>query len=174
IVRATIDLAHNLDLEVIGEGTATEQTFAELAKLGCEAAQGEFISRPISAQDFARWAKESPWRPRLSSAASESHDESIEDTQSTDVETVPSTADNIPLINEDPPELPDTVPVITETIPPTADETPPIRKLDAARTDKRSIESTIKELEEFIGQMDLQDDLSSPTKRRNRKRAGRR
>ncbi len=90
------------------------------------------------------------------------------------METVPSTADNIPLINEDPPELPDTVPVITETIPPTADETPPIRKLDAARTDKRSIESTIKELEEFIGQMDLQDDLSSPTKRRNRKRAGRR
>ena len=65
IVRATIDLAHNLGLEVIAEGTCAKEIFTRLEGLNCDAAQGEYISMPISAEDFGRWRKESEWRPRL-------------------------------------------------------------------------------------------------------------
>ncbi|MFQ5544728.1 MAG: EAL domain-containing protein, partial [Acidiferrobacterales bacterium] len=61
----TIDLAHNLGLEVIAEGTCTKETFARLESLNCDAAQGEYISMPISAEDFGRWRNESEWRPRV-------------------------------------------------------------------------------------------------------------
>jgi len=61
IVCATIDLAHNLGLEVIGEGVADERTFRQLDDLGCHSAQGFFISRPLHAQDVAVWARSSKW-----------------------------------------------------------------------------------------------------------------
>jgi EAL domain-containing protein (putative c-di-GMP-specific phosphodiesterase class I) len=64
IVRATVDLAHNLGLEAIGEGTANEEIFAELEKLGCDAVQGAYISQPLSAEDFSRWIQVSPWPPK--------------------------------------------------------------------------------------------------------------
>jgi len=61
IVCATIDLAHNLGLEVIGEGVADERTFRQLDDLGCHSAQGFFISRPLHAQDVAVWARSTKW-----------------------------------------------------------------------------------------------------------------
>jgi diguanylate cyclase (GGDEF)-like protein len=64
IVRATIDLAHNLGLEVIAEGTCTKEIFAQLESLDCDAAQGHYISPPISVEEFGRWRHESEWRPR--------------------------------------------------------------------------------------------------------------
>lgn len=64
IVRATIDLAHNLGLEVIAEGTCTKEIFAQLESLDCDAAQGHYISPPISAEEFEYWRNESQWRPK--------------------------------------------------------------------------------------------------------------
>jgi diguanylate cyclase (GGDEF)-like protein len=52
IVRSTIDLAHNLDLEVVAEGVEDEETLTELARHGCNFAQGYFISRPCDAAEF--------------------------------------------------------------------------------------------------------------------------
>jgi EAL domain-containing protein (putative c-di-GMP-specific phosphodiesterase class I) len=52
IVRSTIDLAHNLDLMVVAEGIEDEETLDELARCGCDVAQGYFISRPCDASDF--------------------------------------------------------------------------------------------------------------------------
>jgi EAL domain-containing protein (putative c-di-GMP-specific phosphodiesterase class I) len=47
IVRTIVALAHNLDLNLVAEGTETLEEVAELQKLECEYAQGYFFSRPI-------------------------------------------------------------------------------------------------------------------------------
>jgi diguanylate cyclase (GGDEF)-like protein len=52
IVRSTIDLAHNLGLSVVAEGVDSPQTLAELARYGCDVAQGFHIARPCPADDF--------------------------------------------------------------------------------------------------------------------------
>ncbi|MDJ0276312.1 EAL domain-containing protein [Sphingomonas sp. 2R-10] len=48
IVRSTIDLAHALDMEVTAEGVETEAQLSLLTMMGCDAAQGFFISRPLT------------------------------------------------------------------------------------------------------------------------------
>jgi diguanylate cyclase (GGDEF)-like protein len=52
IVRSTIELAHNLGLEVVAEGVEDAETLARLAKCGCDYAQGYFIARPCGVADF--------------------------------------------------------------------------------------------------------------------------
>lgn len=47
IVRATIDLAHNLGLKVVAEGVETQGHLEMLAAFGCDMAQGYHISRPL-------------------------------------------------------------------------------------------------------------------------------
>ena len=54
MVRSTIDLAHELGLEVVAEGIEDEKTLAILRDLGCDYAQGYFISRPVAADEFQR------------------------------------------------------------------------------------------------------------------------
>ncbi len=58
IVRSTIDLAHNLGLMVIAEGVETPAILERLAELGCDAAQGYGICRPIPLQQFESWIDE--------------------------------------------------------------------------------------------------------------------
>ncbi len=55
IVRSTIDLAHNLSLQVVAEGVEDQATMDELAGLGCNVAQGFHLSRPLPPQDFTTW-----------------------------------------------------------------------------------------------------------------------
>jgi diguanylate cyclase (GGDEF)-like protein len=55
IVRSTIDLAHNLNLQVVAEGVEDERTMNELAELGCNVAQGFHLSRPLPSDEFAKW-----------------------------------------------------------------------------------------------------------------------
>jgi diguanylate cyclase (GGDEF)-like protein len=52
IVRSTIELAHNLDLEVVAEGVEDGAALELLAGYGCDIAQGYFIGRPCPAEDF--------------------------------------------------------------------------------------------------------------------------
>jgi EAL domain-containing protein (putative c-di-GMP-specific phosphodiesterase class I) len=61
IVRSTIELAHNLCLKVVAEGVEDQSTLDRLAALGCDAAQGYYISRPLPAEELKRWLTESPW-----------------------------------------------------------------------------------------------------------------
>jgi EAL domain-containing protein (putative c-di-GMP-specific phosphodiesterase class I) len=63
IVRSTIDLAHNLGLQVVAEGVETREIWNRLIVLGCDAAQGNYISGPLQPGRFAEWASEweSPW-----------------------------------------------------------------------------------------------------------------
>ena len=52
IVRSTIDLAHNLDLQVVAEGVEDNKTLKKLASLGCDVAQGYVISEPLSSEEI--------------------------------------------------------------------------------------------------------------------------
>jgi diguanylate cyclase (GGDEF)-like protein len=61
IVRTSIDLAHNLKLEVVAEGVENEETLKRLSELGCDTAQGHYISRPLSADELALWLQQSSW-----------------------------------------------------------------------------------------------------------------
>jgi diguanylate cyclase (GGDEF)-like protein len=58
IVRTTIDLAHSLKLEVVAEGVEDEATMRRVASLGCEQAQGYYLSKPVPADEFILWLNE--------------------------------------------------------------------------------------------------------------------
>jgi diguanylate cyclase (GGDEF)-like protein len=49
IVKSTIELGHNLRLQVVAEGVETEAAFQRLRALGCDEAQGYWLSYPVEA-----------------------------------------------------------------------------------------------------------------------------
>jgi diguanylate cyclase (GGDEF)-like protein len=60
IVRATIELAGSMGLDVVAEGVEDEATWQTLQRLGCSMAQGYFLSRPIPAAEVAGWVRDWP------------------------------------------------------------------------------------------------------------------
>ena len=52
IVKAVIDLGHNLRLQVIAEGVETEGQLAALRDMGCDGAQGYYFDLPRPAEEF--------------------------------------------------------------------------------------------------------------------------
>ncbi|HJU23991.1 MAG TPA: EAL domain-containing protein [Casimicrobiaceae bacterium] len=61
IVRSAIDLAHNLGLRVVAEGIEDERSLARLRAMGCDEAQGYFMSRPLAEDKLRAWLRESPF-----------------------------------------------------------------------------------------------------------------
>lgn len=55
IVRSTIDLAHNLGLDVIAEGVDSEAVWKKLGELECDGAQGFYMCVPLPAEELVRW-----------------------------------------------------------------------------------------------------------------------
>ncbi len=55
IVRSTIDLGHNLGLQVVAEGVETNDVADRLRVLGCDIAQGYGICRPLPFDQLATW-----------------------------------------------------------------------------------------------------------------------
>jgi EAL domain-containing protein (putative c-di-GMP-specific phosphodiesterase class I) len=55
IVRSTIDLARSLGLGVVAEGVESESVLDELTRLGCDLAQGYYLSRPVPGEQLTRW-----------------------------------------------------------------------------------------------------------------------
>jgi EAL domain-containing protein (putative c-di-GMP-specific phosphodiesterase class I) len=53
IVKAIVGLAHNLGMEVVGEGVETAEHLEKLQLLGCELAQGYCLSPPLTAEAAA-------------------------------------------------------------------------------------------------------------------------
>jgi diguanylate cyclase len=64
IVRATIELGGSLGLDVVAEGVEDAQIWQILNRLGCSAAQGYFLSRPMPAAEVARWMADWPEKQR--------------------------------------------------------------------------------------------------------------
>jgi EAL domain-containing protein (putative c-di-GMP-specific phosphodiesterase class I) len=60
IVRATAELGHALGLSVVAEGIEDAASWARLAAVSCDLAQGYHIARPMKASDVTRWVD--TWR----------------------------------------------------------------------------------------------------------------
>jgi diguanylate cyclase (GGDEF)-like protein len=63
IVRSTINLGHDLGLNVIAEGVEDHSTLEQLATLGCDLAQGYHVSKPMPADAFNNWLTETAPHP---------------------------------------------------------------------------------------------------------------
>ena len=59
IVRSVINLAHNLDLNVVAEGVEESEHWSMLRVLDCECAQGFYFSRPVTAEEILRMVRDS-------------------------------------------------------------------------------------------------------------------
>jgi diguanylate cyclase (GGDEF)-like protein/PAS domain S-box-containing protein len=70
IVRSTIELAHNLGLQVVAEGVETSYLWDRLVGLGCDAAQGYYISPPMAADALSTWFVDAPWQVAMIPPAS--------------------------------------------------------------------------------------------------------
>ncbi|WP_417660942.1 putative bifunctional diguanylate cyclase/phosphodiesterase [Pseudomonas sp.] len=55
LVRAMINLAHNLNLQVVAEGVENAEQLAMLRQFGCDQAQGFLISKAIALSDLAKF-----------------------------------------------------------------------------------------------------------------------
>ncbi len=55
IVHSTVQLGQTLGLTVVAEGVEDEASLEQLAEIGCDAAQGFFISRPVPADALTAW-----------------------------------------------------------------------------------------------------------------------
>lgn len=68
IVRSTIDLAFNMGHRVIAEGVDKAEALALLTEMGCDFAQGFFISKPLGGNELYQWMKHNPdWHTNLKS-----------------------------------------------------------------------------------------------------------
>ena len=55
LVASTIALAHSLDLRMVAEGVENDITYTELKGLGCDQAQGYYMSRPVPSAELEQW-----------------------------------------------------------------------------------------------------------------------
>jgi diguanylate cyclase (GGDEF)-like protein len=56
VVQAVVQLAHNLDMQVVAEGIESHDQLARLIELGCDYGQGFLFSRPIPPDELTkRW-----------------------------------------------------------------------------------------------------------------------
>jgi EAL domain-containing protein (putative c-di-GMP-specific phosphodiesterase class I) len=62
LVASTIALAHSLGMRMVAEGVETDVAYTELARLGCDQAQGYYMSRPCRR---ARPLAQQPGRQRV-------------------------------------------------------------------------------------------------------------
>ncbi len=58
IVRSAVELAHSLGIKVVAEGIETPAAWTALMRLGCDYAQGYFISRPLAPDQVGEWINE--------------------------------------------------------------------------------------------------------------------
>lgn len=54
IARTIVALGHSLSLKVIAEGVETREQRDALAQMGCDAYQGYYFARPVTAEDLAK------------------------------------------------------------------------------------------------------------------------
>ena len=61
-------MPHSLSLKVVAEGIETPQAWTALLRLGCDYAQGYFVSRPLAPEQVGDWIREA--NARLAAAES--------------------------------------------------------------------------------------------------------
>lgn len=64
LVRSIIEMGHSLGFIVTAEGVEDHETLERLASLGCDYAQGYFISKPVPQEGLIEWlGKQGPNKP---------------------------------------------------------------------------------------------------------------
>ena len=58
IVRSVIALAKGLHLRVVAEGVETDAVWRRLVDLGCDVAQGNYLSPPLPPEELIRWVRQ--------------------------------------------------------------------------------------------------------------------
>jgi EAL domain-containing protein (putative c-di-GMP-specific phosphodiesterase class I) len=58
VVRAIVDLARSLRLDVVAEGIETDEDAEALRSIGCSTGQGYLFSRPLTADALTAWLDE--------------------------------------------------------------------------------------------------------------------
>jgi EAL domain-containing protein (putative c-di-GMP-specific phosphodiesterase class I) len=58
IVQSVIALAKNLGLRVVAEGVESEAVWRRLSELGCDMAQGNYLSPPLPPSDVIAWVRQ--------------------------------------------------------------------------------------------------------------------
>jgi EAL domain-containing protein (putative c-di-GMP-specific phosphodiesterase class I) len=61
IVNSIIQVSHNLGLVTIAEGVETKEQVDLLRKMGCDAIQGYYYSRPLSNYEFQKFLSDNPF-----------------------------------------------------------------------------------------------------------------
>src|SRR3954454_22177535 len=74
IVQSTVDLGHNLGLEVVAEGVESAEIYNTLAELGCDYAQGYFLSKPLEPAKTTIWLEVFGGLPSLTEAERDARD----------------------------------------------------------------------------------------------------
>jgi EAL domain-containing protein (putative c-di-GMP-specific phosphodiesterase class I) len=69
IVRSVIELGHNLGLKVVAEGIENQESLDILDHLGCDFAQGYWISRPMPSNEFSAWLEQTLWHSSMAKTA---------------------------------------------------------------------------------------------------------
>jgi diguanylate cyclase (GGDEF)-like protein len=64
IVRSIVDLAHALGIEAVAEGVEAEDDWDLLQTIGCDSAQGWYVSRPMAPDRATDWLLRHPSRAR--------------------------------------------------------------------------------------------------------------
>jgi diguanylate cyclase (GGDEF)-like protein len=67
IVSSTVDLAHALGLRVVAEGIEDEATWTRLRTVGCDAAQGYYLSKPLAPGELESTVEEIAQRSHAAS-----------------------------------------------------------------------------------------------------------
>ena len=62
IINSTLGLARNMGLKVVAEGVEDKDIYNMLLDLGCNEAQGYYISKPMPIEQFQGWLEKSPWK----------------------------------------------------------------------------------------------------------------
>ncbi len=60
IVRSIVDLGHNLELRVVGEGVETGGVLTTLCEAGCDLVQGYLLARPMPVDQLRLWLTTAP------------------------------------------------------------------------------------------------------------------
>ena len=69
IVHSTIELGHNMGLEVVAEGVETREAVMLLESFGCDMIQGFLLGKPMAATELAVWARGWLEQPRIGEQA---------------------------------------------------------------------------------------------------------
>ncbi len=61
IVKVTVELGHALGMHAVAEGVEDQGVSDQLRDMGCDIAQGFFVSKPLPAEELATWLGRERW-----------------------------------------------------------------------------------------------------------------